>query len=264
MSALVQLMQSSSQQSTVQEDALMAVGAVIGALEQDFAKYVQPFLPYVQAAISKHEEYQICSIAVGLIGDICGALGSQVLPYCDTFMTDLLTALQSPAVNRNIKPSILICIGDIALAIGADFEKYLSVVMEILKQAANLPISPDSGYDVLDYFAQLRESIADAYTGIVQALKDTRPDALAPYVVNVFGFVQSVQNDMNRTETLTRSAIGLVGDLSSAFPRGQIAVALQNEAIDALLREGRSKPTYGSTTKETARWATEQVRQARQ
>ncbi|CAG8750788.1 440_t:CDS:1, partial [Funneliformis caledonium] len=46
------------------------------------------------AALSNHEKYALCSIAVGLIGDICRALQEASLPYCDTFMNMLLQMLQ--------------------------------------------------------------------------------------------------------------------------------------------------------------------------
>lgn len=42
---------------------------------------------------------QVCSAAVGLMGDLCRALGSKVLPYCDKVMMVLLENL---AVSRSL------------------------------------------------------------------------------------------------------------------------------------------------------------------
>ena len=51
----------------------------------------------------------------------------QVLPYCDEILQLLLKNLRNPALNRNVKPPILSCFGDIALAVGGNFEQYLQV-----------------------------------------------------------------------------------------------------------------------------------------
>jgi len=63
-------------------------------VESDFVRYLDAFAPFLYAALSNHEEYTLCSIAVGLIGDICRALQDSSLPYCDTFMNMLLQMLQ--------------------------------------------------------------------------------------------------------------------------------------------------------------------------
>ncbi len=63
----------------------------------------------------------MCSVTVGVLGDICRAIEEQVLPYCDRVMLQLVQNLQSPEVHRNIKPQILSAFGDIALAIGDKF-----------------------------------------------------------------------------------------------------------------------------------------------
>ena len=47
------------------------------------------------------------------------------------------------AVHRSIKPQILSTVGDVALAVGINFQSYLSVVFQILKEAAQLNITVD-------------------------------------------------------------------------------------------------------------------------
>jgi importin subunit beta-1 len=105
---------------------------------------LESFAPFLFSALSNHEEYQLCSIAVGLIGDICRSLGSQSASYCNNFMTTLLQNLQSPVLHRNVKPAILSCFGDIALAIEGQFANYLDVAMSVLAQACNIRAAPVS------------------------------------------------------------------------------------------------------------------------
>jgi len=99
-------------------------------------------MPYLATALQAQEETQLCSIAVGLIGDICRALGPQSVQYCDEFMNALLKNLQSEFLNRSVKPPILSCFGDIALAIGPAFRPYVETTMQVLEQAGQMRVDP--------------------------------------------------------------------------------------------------------------------------
>jgi len=99
MQAFLQMFASSSSghNATILEDALLAVGSLATTLDKDFARYLEAFLPFLYAGLQNHQEYQVCSISVGLVGDICRAMGEGILPYCNTFMTYLLQNLQVPS-----------------------------------------------------------------------------------------------------------------------------------------------------------------------
>lgn len=81
------------------------------------------------------QEWQVCQVTVGVLGDVCRAVEDQIAPFCDGVMQILLTNLQSDDVQRTIKPQILSCFGDIAMAIGDRFEKYLPHVLNMLQSA---------------------------------------------------------------------------------------------------------------------------------
>jgi importin subunit beta-1 len=83
----------------------------------------------------------------------------------------MLTSLQSTALANQFKPAILQCFGDIAGAIGGHFETYLSVVAQVLQQAAGVSATPDGSYEMFDYVVSLREGIMDAWGGIINAMK---------------------------------------------------------------------------------------------
>lgn len=82
--------------------------------------------------------------------------------------------LKSTQLANQFKPAILQTFGDIAGAIGEHFETYLSVVAQVLQQAATVQATPDGSYEMYDYVVSLREGIMDAWNGIISAMKTNK------------------------------------------------------------------------------------------
>ncbi|KAL0578066.1 karyopherin Kap95 [Marasmius crinis-equi] len=261
MTLVLQLIQTASKTSTVLEDAFLLVGALASALEANFAPYLSAFLPFLYPALKAHEDTQLCTVAVGIIGDISRALGEQSYQYAGPFMTVLLENLQSDVLNRNVKIVVLSCFGDIALAIGAAFEPYLETTMNVLGQAGAVEPNP-LDYDLVDYVAQLREGILEAYTGIVTGFKKTeKVQLLLPYAGGIMDLIQRCLADDERSDSLAKLCYGLLGDLADAFPGGQLKQHfLQNWVASEL----KSRVRMSADAKKTMRWAREMVKQATQ
>ena len=129
------------------------------------------------------------------------------------------------------------CFGDIANAIGGQFEAYLSVVAQVLQQAAGISTQQDGAgsMEMLDYVVSLREGIMDAWGGVIEAMRHdgkgktesesmsrrTHADIgdaanlLQPYIESIFSLLHTVYQDVNRTEALLRSSMGVVGFVES-------------------------------------------------
>ena len=94
MQVLLQLLSTVGGKSTVPDTVFAAIGALANALEEDFLKYMDAFVPYLYNALGNQEEPSLCAMALGLVSDITRALGEKVQPYCDTFMNYLLNNLR--------------------------------------------------------------------------------------------------------------------------------------------------------------------------
>lgn len=104
------------------------------------------------------------------------------------------------------------CFGDIAQAINGAFETYLSVVAQVLVQAAQVTLTSETSFEMLDYVVSLREGIMDAWDGAIVAMKaGGKQSQLVPYVEAIFSLLHTVQTDPNRTEALMRSSMGVIG-----------------------------------------------------
>ncbi|CAL9220098.1 unnamed protein product [Arabidopsis halleri] len=202
--------------SSVHEEAMLAIGALAYATGAEFVKYMPELFKYLQMGLQNFEEYQVCSITVGVIGDICRALDEKILPFCDQIMGLLIQNLQSGALHRSVKPPMFSCFGDIALAIGAHFERYVAPAVQIMQGAAQVCAQMDTlDEELMDYANQLRRSIFEAYSGILQGFKDTKAELMMPYAQHLLQFVELVSKDsLSRDESVTKAAVAAMGDLA--------------------------------------------------
>ncbi|XP_002994383.2 importin subunit beta-1 [Selaginella moellendorffii] len=204
--------------ATVHEEAMLAIGAVAYATGSQFEKYMSEFYRYLEMGLQNYEEYQVCAITVGVVGDICRALEEKVLPYCDGIMTQLLKDLSSNQLHRSVKPPIFSCFGDIALAIGEHFEKYLMYALPMLQGAAEVTAQQAlQDPEMIDYNNQLRTGILEAYSGILQGFKATKPDLMLQSGTHVLQFIETIYRDEDRDEVVSKAAVGVLGDLADTL-----------------------------------------------
>jgi importin subunit beta-1 len=252
MELYLQVFNSSSRNATVNEEALMAVGALANAVEADFVKYLQALMPFVFVGLQNWEAHTVCSVAVGVVGDLCRAVGKNITGFCDEIVTLLLHDLQNARLHRSVKPAILSCFGDIALAIGGFFDKYLAVVMAMLQQAKQTRVRDPDDFDEVDFVNSLREGIFETFTGTIQGLRlDGKAALFEPFVELLVSFIEEIWDDPNRSEGTTRGAIGVLGDLAQTL-EGRVGVVFNRERIKRVLQECRE--SSNPNIKEIARW----------
>jgi len=197
-------------------------------------------------------------VAVAAIGDICRAIEAQIQPYCDQIMGALLEALKDVSINRAVKPPVISCFGDIALAIGGGYEPYLQVSAMMLMQASSTKAPPDDE-DLIEYVNVLRQSILEAYTGIVQGLKGgNKLPLFAQFVPAILNFLRDIAEDANRDDGVLKAAVALVGDIAQAMgAEAEIKRHISQPFVEQMLRDAGSSPS--DTTREIASWANSAV-----
>ncbi|CAI9097287.1 OLC1v1033676C2 [Oldenlandia corymbosa var. corymbosa] len=204
--------------STVHEEAMLAIGSLAYATGPEFGKYMPEFYKYLEMGLQNFEEYQVCAISVGVVGDISRALEDKILPYCDGIMTHLLKDLSSSELHRSVKPPIFSCFGDIALAIGEHFEKYINYALQMMQSASEVCAQIDTtDEEMMDYGNQLRRSIFEAYSGILQGFKTSKADLLLPHAPHLLQFIELVAKDQNRDDSVTKAAVAVLGDIADAL-----------------------------------------------
>ncbi|CAJ1960227.1 unnamed protein product [Cylindrotheca closterium] len=257
MEQLIRVLQ--NRNANCHEEVFSAISAVSDVVEADFAKYMSTLQPLLIAGLRNFQAFQVCIVAVGTVGDISRNIEAQIQPYCDEVMNALIDSLKDSTIHRSVKPPVLSCFGDIAMAIGAAYEPYLQFSVMLLMQASSTK-PPEDDEDLIEYFNLLRESILEAYVGIVQGLRDGNLlHQFYQYIPSVLQFLQELSVDPNRDDFVLSKAVGLVGDLAHALGP-QIKDQINQQFIAKLLNDA-----MGSGDKalvETATWASSVVTQA--
>jgi len=266
MKAILEMLNMSNKVGGVQEDAFMAVGCLIECIGQGFNKYMETFIPFLIEGLRNKAEYQVCISAMGVVGDLCRGIGSNIELHCDSIMSCCVENIADPTIHRSVKPPVLSLFGDVALAIGPKFVKYAEVVLTTLYQASLAQVDKND-FDMIDYLNELRDACLEAYTGIVQGLKGddeqnvaTEVDVVKPHVEGILKFIELISQDPERTDNLVGACCGLLGDICTTFG-APVVQALNKPCFNELLQEGRRSKT--SKTKTLAVWASKTIRNLR-
>lgn len=196
------------------EEAFFAIGAISGTIEDKFEKYLSSVMPYVQNALQQIDSQSLCKSAIVVVSDICASVSSAFMPHCDEVMRALGNCLRDEKADRDLKPAVFSCFGDIAMAIGAGFKSYVEFVCIFLMQASQVQ-PPSDDEDMLDFINRLRLSILEAYMGVVVGLSDGKMSiAFAPYIDNVLKFLEYLARPESLRDSLClEKAVELLGEI---------------------------------------------------
>ncbi|VDN98526.1 unnamed protein product [Rodentolepis nana] len=249
--------------SGVQEDALLALSSLLDVMGEAFLPYIDSVLPILYRCLYTCAETQVCINAIGLLSDLCRVITRNIAPYCDTIVQILMEVLQSTTADKSIRPAILSAFGDISLALGPGFVKYLPVVLETLQQATRAEVDLNDP-DMVDYLNSLWGSCLEAYTGIIQGMKDNengQPNPhlqfIAPHVSFIINFIEHIGNEALVNDELVSSSCGLIGDIVSTFG-GDILPYISVTPLQNMLQLGRRSKS--SQTRTVAHWATKEIK----
>ncbi|OCF59034.1 importin subunit beta-1 [Kwoniella mangroviensis CBS 10435] len=239
MTNLLGLIQASGKHAGVLEDAFATVGGLASALEAGFVKYMDAFSPFLFSALGSFEDWQVAQAAVYVGSDIARAINEALTPYAERLMVALIDLLRSPVVQRQVKPNAITTIGEVALAIGGGFRPYLDTTMTILSQAGSTSAAPGDEA-MIDFVQTMRESIVDAFIGIMNGIKDSDASAMQPYVSGIMGFLKTCWLDEDRSDSFSTASLGLIGDFAEAY-KGSIRDELLQDWVSQAVTWGRTR-----------------------
>jgi len=213
-------MQLNGNAQALHEEALILISALANAIGVNFARFLSHFAPHLQVGLQNYDDVPVCLMATGIVGDLCRALEGQMLSCCEVILQILNQNLHNPNVDKKIRAAIIVCFGDLALAIKGDFEKYLPEVMKLLQDASLTTLQPAlaKNEDWVEYLSNLRENVLESYSLIIHGLRDANKLHLFKEHVNgVLHFVKQISEDTTSSDAVMKAALAVVGDLVFVF-----------------------------------------------
>lgn len=239
--------------ATAYEESWIAIGAVANQIEADFVKYIQPANMRMIETLQRTDEIKVLNVALGALGDIARAIKSRIAPFADTYMQLILSNLVKPTVDRTLRPSMVVCISDIAMAVSGFYDRYLNAVMSVILpmsiQAVENPTQSDQ-----EYLNTLREAIAELLTATIHALNesDKAPNMLS-YMDQIVKFVEIVNKDQERYDSVTKAVAGLIGDLVNCLDNKVGPQLSRNLSCSALVQS--AVESEDDSIQEVGNWA---------
>eukprot|EP00013_Stygamoeba_regulata_P022990 CAMPEP_0177646088 /NCGR_PEP_ID=MMETSP0447-20121125/9588_1 /TAXON_ID=0 /ORGANISM="Stygamoeba regulata, Strain BSH-02190019" /LENGTH=868 /DNA_ID=CAMNT_0019148599 /DNA_START=53 /DNA_END=2659 /DNA_ORIENTATION=- len=250
----------SAQTNNSHEETLIAVGAIANTIEEKFENFIGMINDVILLALKLVTQPTSCMYAIGCVGDFSRALGPKITPFAKGYLQILVADLNHDGLEPYVKPHIISCIGDIAMAIGAEFAQYMEPVGQILQVAAHIQKPEDPDEDFLEFWDSLRLAILDTYTSILQGLRSAEVGQLfAPFAEFSVLYVEHVWQDDDRNLELTKSCIGLLGDIAQTLgPKA--AQLFRRESMKVIIETG--KLSRSQEVSRLAKWAEKLMLQA--
>ena len=262
-----------SKKNSVNEDALLAIGALANRVHKAFLQYLTPLQEPILIGLNNTNEYAACKITVGLIGDICRAVEDKFpINFADEIIKIFIDHLRSTTIDRTIKPTIFSCIGDFAMALEGRFERYLLFITPLCFKASTTTFPAHSTeFEDAEFLNDLRESLCEAYVSMLQGLRisskerlfldalllRSNPNEQPPGLTAFFDFIQLISEDRNHEERVIKAAVGLIGDVAAILGQYEDIrrqLLFKQAPITEIIKLALGQEAH-ATTKESAQYA---------
>jgi importin subunit beta-1 len=215
---------------------------------------MQAFTPFLLAGIRNFQAETLCKVAVGVVVDICSGIGGQIQPFCDDIMGALMECLRDGSVQREIKPVVIACFGDVAMAICGAYEPYLPTSVMLLMQASTQRAPADDD-ELIDFVNSLRLSILEAYSGIIIGLSDgSKLHLFVTQLPNIMQFLEFLsREEALRDDDVLVKAVALIGDIGQQLGNQPgVRQQVQQQFVVTLITEAAT--CSDPSGKELATW----------
>lgn len=210
---------------------------VISKLVTHFSIHLKKFVPFLLRDLANDEAF-IFKSALNLLSDCALHLESNFLEFTPTAIPAIGNAITSDNVSEKHKASAIMLLGDIALAIGKNFDPYIDVCVILLSYITSLNRDEDE-----EFVDGLRKCILKLFSCLIVSVGKSKKilDFLPEIISNIKKTILFDQDGV-----YIKESIDLVKDIHSVF-------GIQEEDRDWIIkflqiaiRNGRGREIEGA------------------
>eukprot|EP01060_Flectonema_neradi_P037917 TRINITY_DN7791_c3_g2_i1.p1 TRINITY_DN7791_c3_g2~~TRINITY_DN7791_c3_g2_i1.p1 ORF type:complete len:860 (+),score=178.62 TRINITY_DN7791_c3_g2_i1:105-2684(+) len=229
--ALLQIIKNPS--STIQDEALLSLGAVAHHSNVGFTRYLEAVVPALLECLKDVRVTKVYYNAVGLLRDILPNVGNDISPFCPDIFQALLHGIGNPELDPDVKCEIIAAFGDIALQIQSNFTLYMQKVVEMIiaveeaasREFAAHPTDPNAE----QYLSYLQQHICECYAGILLGLKSQSSDVAKGIMMHVLEILCKVLQNYNKAPaSVLVEALNLLADAINVWKREFLERTMQH------------------------------------
>lgn len=181
---------------TVFEEANLALGALAINMKQNFTPIFTDYLPFLDFSIKSTSITSLSKSGLSTLLNTIRSIDKGICSSSEAVIKTLIEICTSADVARGNKTIAITCLGEIAMMIEGQFEKYLSSVMSLLFSACEMGtnIGDDADEDTIEFVKDLRFEIIQTFTCIQFAMEEKK-NLLVPFIPTIFTFFKNIVND---------------------------------------------------------------------
>ncbi|KAM0840429.1 hypothetical protein ACQ4PT_059666 [Festuca glaucescens] len=247
---------------------------IVLLLQEILKRLNQTFEFQITSSEDKEKQSDLQALLCGVVQVILQKFNncddkSVILQFADQIMVLFLRVFSCD--SSNVHEEAMLAIGALAYATGTDFLKYMPEFHKYLEmglqnfgayQVCCVSVGmvvdicralDDKDDDSSEYQNELRQSIFEAYSGILQGVKISKSELMVPYGASIFHFAELVLRDKSsRDEDLTKAGVALIGDLIDALGPSVKLMLQYSDFHSELL--GWCSQSNDKQLRETASW----------
>lgn len=186
---------------------------VLSKLLSHFSVHLKKFIPFILRDVLSVEPFIVKS-ALNILSDCATLLESNFIEFTDTVVPALTNAITSTEIPLEIKPDILITIGDVALAVGRRFEDYTLMCFHLFVQINTLDRVGDE-----EYVDGLRKAVLQMFSCLFLSVGTSeRMEAIFPSVLDNIKI--AIHND--KDNVYLKESIDIIYDIQTTLGADKI------------------------------------------
>lgn len=214
-----------------------AHGEIYIAISKLFPFPVQLIKPFVELALKSVQSPQpfIAKSALNFLSDSAIQMEHEFKPYLEQTISSLISAIASPSIPLDLKPTIIDLFGDIALAVGSSFEPYIDMSVVLFSQICTLNRASDE-----EYVDSLYISILNMFSCIFTSLQAS--PIVRKYLPKILELAKKVAYSVN--EWGSKQVLDLIRDIHGGYGS---AVLRDTWVLDYLIEQIELRTTHAGS-----------------